>query len=75
MRDEEIGQFELLLKFCQQVYDLRADADVEGRHRLVGHDEFWAQGEGASDSDALSLAATKFVGKAAQRRFVKTHGA
>ena len=59
VRDEEIGQVELLLQLDEQVEHLRLDGDVEGGHRLVGDDELGADGESAGDADALALAAAE----------------
>ena len=68
MRDEEVGEAEVALQLCEQVDDLRADADVEGGDGLVAHDEFGAEREGAGDADALALASGEFVRVAASGR-------
>ena len=64
MADEEVGEAALLLEIAQQVDDLRLHRHVEGRGRLVQHDEFRFQHHGAGDGDALSLPAGKLVGVA-----------
>ena len=61
MRDEHVGQVELVLQVLEQVDDLRLDRDVQRRHRLVGHDQLGPQRERAGDADALALAAGELV--------------
>jgi hypothetical protein len=39
MRNEEVGELQLLLQVPQQIDDLRLDGDVERRDGLVEHDE------------------------------------
>src|SRR6185369_15452604 len=56
---------ELLLQVEQQVQHLRLYRHVEGRCRLVGHDEARIEHECARDGDALPLAAGKHVRVAA----------
>ena len=63
--DEQVGQVELVLEVLQQVDDARLDRHVEGRHRLVEHDERRVEGQGAGDADALALAAGELVRVAA----------
>ncbi len=75
VRDEQIRQAEVALQLGEQVDDLRADADVEGGDRFVGHDEFGTQREGAGDADALALSSAEFVGEALQDGFVEADGA
>ena len=57
VRDEEIGEPELLLQLQKEVQDLRLDRDVERRDRLVEHDDFGSEHQRARDRDALALAA------------------
>src|ERR1700730_7815111 len=73
--DEEIGQAEVALELGEEVYDLRADADIEGGDWFVGDDEPGTQREGAGDADALALSAAEFVGEAAQDGLVEADGA
>ena len=61
VRDEQVGQAELALQPHQQVQDLRADRDVERRHRLVADHQLGVGGERARDVDALALAAGELV--------------
>jgi hypothetical protein len=39
VRDKQISEAEIALELLQKVYNLRADADVERRDRLIGDDE------------------------------------
>jgi ABC-type dipeptide/oligopeptide/nickel transport system ATPase component len=59
--DEEIGEAVLLLQVAQQIDDLRLHRHVEGRGRLVQHDQLRFQDQGAGDGDALPLPAGKFM--------------
>ncbi len=61
VRDEEIGEVELLLQLDEQVQDLGLDRDVERGDRLVGDDELRLQDERAGEADALALAAAELV--------------
>ena len=53
MRDEEVGGLQLALQPDQQVDDLGARRRIEGRGRLVEHDEVGLGDHGARDADAL----------------------
>src|SRR5579864_7796904 len=75
VRDEEVGQAEVALQLCEQVDDLRSDADIEGRYRLIADDELRPQCQGAGDADALALTAGEFVRVALAGGFVEAHGA
>ena len=61
MRDEQVGQLQVLLQLLQQVDDLGLDGDVERRDRLVADDEVGRGGERAGDADPLPLAAGELV--------------
>ena len=67
VRDEEIGDAELLLQLLQQVEDLRLHRDVERRGRLVADDQPRLDRQRARDGDALALAAGELVRIARQR--------
>ena len=67
VRDEEIGELEVVLQRLEQVEDLRLDRHVERRDRLVGDDEVRVDGERARDADSLALAARELV-RIARRR-------
>ena len=56
MGDEEQRETQLVLEVLEEVDDLGLDRDVEGAHRLVGHDEIGLEHECARDADALALA-------------------
>ena len=73
MRDEHVGELELLLQLQQQVEDLSLHADVECRHRFVGDDERRAQSQRTGDSDSLALSAAEFVRIAIGVLGCKTH--
>ena len=59
--DEEIGESVLLLQVDQEVQDRGLDREVERRDRLVEHEKAGVEHEGASDGDALALAAGEHV--------------
>src|SRR5207248_10918648 len=69
----KVGQAELALQLCQEVYYLGAHADIEGRNWLVADNELRPQRQGSSDHDALPLAPAELVGIAAHRRLIKAH--
>ena len=56
-----------LLQVLHQVEDLGLDGHVEGRHRLVGHDQLGLEGQGPGQADPLALAAGELVGVAVDR--------
>lgn len=62
VRDEEIGQPELLLKILKQIDDLRLNRNVERRNRFIANDQLWVECECSCDADTLPLAAGEFVG-------------
>ena len=53
--DEQVGEPVLLLEVLEQVDDLRLDGHVQGRHRLVEHQQLGLHGQRPGDADALSL--------------------
>ena len=55
--DEQVAQTTLRLQVHQQVQDLTLDRHIECGDRLVADDQLRLQGQGASDADALQLAA------------------
>src|SRR6185437_1540474 len=75
MGDKEIGQAKIALEFFEQVYDLRADADIEGRNRLITDNKFRTQDQGASNTDALTLSTGELVRIATERGFIETNRA
>jgi hypothetical protein len=66
MRDEEVGQVELVLQLHEQVEHLGLDRDVERRDRLVRDDELRPQHERPGEADPLALAAAELVRVAAR---------
>ena len=62
MRDEEIGQVELLLQVLQEVDNLRLNRYIESGNRFVTYHELRIQRKGSCDTDSLSLSAGKLVG-------------
>ena len=61
VRDEQVGELELLLQLLEEVDDLRLDRDVERGHRLVRNDEVRVERERARQADALALTAGELV--------------
>ena len=61
VRDEDVGEVELVLEALQQVQDLRLHRDVERRDRLVADDQLRLERERARDADPLPLAARELV--------------
>ena len=61
--DEEIANPERLLQLLQLVHDLGADRYVEGRDRLVEHDQPCMCRQRAGSRDPLTLAAAELVRK------------
>src|SRR5690349_24554385 len=53
--DEEARELQLLLQVLQEVQEARLDGHVEGRGRLVGHEQLRSERERAGDADALTL--------------------
>lgn len=66
VRDEEVGEGELVLEILEEVDDLGLDGDIEGADRLVADEEFGFDGQGTGDSDPLPLASGELVGIAVQ---------
>ena len=67
MRDEDVGEAELVLEIEQQIEHLRLDRLVERRHRLVEDQQPRLEREPARDVDALALAAGNLVRIAARK--------
>ena len=61
VRDEQVGEIELVLKLGEQIEYLGLNRDVEGRDGLVAHDQPWFQRESPGDPDALALATRELV--------------
>jgi hypothetical protein len=61
VRDEQVGQAELLLQRLQQIDDLRLDRHVERGDRLVENEQIGTQRQSTGNGDALALAAGEFT--------------
>ena len=61
VRDEQIGQPQLLLQVHQNVEDLRLHRDVQRRDRLIRHDKLRIQSQRARNTDALALPTGELV--------------
>ena len=59
--DQEIGKVKFLLEFLKKEENLGADGDIEGGDGFVSNDERGAENQGASDANALALAAGELV--------------
>ncbi len=64
VRDEDVGEAELLLQVLQQVQDLRLHGHVERGDRLVADDQLRVDRERARDADPLALPARELVREA-----------
>src|SRR5438876_5391645 len=53
--DEQVRDLVLRLEILEEIHDLRADRDVEGRHRLVEDDALTPRGERARQRDSFAL--------------------
>ena len=62
VRDHQDRQMQLVTQLHEERQDLPAHRRVEVRHRFVGDDHRWIQGEGAGDHDPLTLPAGELVG-------------
>ena len=61
VRDDHVGQPELVLQVLEQVDDLGLDRHVQGGDRLVRDDELRPQRQRPGDADALALTAGELV--------------
>ena len=61
VRDEDVGEVELVLEVLEQVDDLGLDRDVERGDGLVGDDQLRPQRQRPGDPDPLPLAAGELV--------------
>ena len=61
VRDEQIRQTQIALQVGEQIEDLVLNQHVEGRDRLVQHDDVGLERQGACDRDALPLSAGQLV--------------
>ena len=61
VRDHDVGELVPALQLLQEIQDLGLDRHVQGRHRLVGHDQPGLERQRPGQPDALALAAGEFV--------------
>src|SRR5712691_9867580 len=61
MGDENVADPRFLLDVLEQINDLGPNRDVEGRSRLVRDDDGRTKGEGAGNTNALTLAAAQLA--------------
>ncbi len=72
--DKKVGQFEPSLEILEQVDDLCLDRHVQGRDRLVAHDELGLERQRPRDTDALALPAGELVRVARGVKGLHSHG-
>ena len=73
VRDEDVGEPELVLQVLQQVQHLRLHRHVERRHRLVADQDVGLHREAARDRDPLPLAAGELVRVLVERDLGQAH--
>ena len=61
MRDEQVGQPEVVLQCLEQIENLRLDRDVKRRGRLVANDQLRLDGQCTRNGYALPLAGSRMV--------------
>ena len=64
---------ELVLEVVEQVDDLGLDRHVEGRYRLVEHDQPWIDSQRPRHTDPLALPAGELVGEPVDVLGVQAH--
>ena len=74
MRNKEAGEVEIAAQALKKVQDLRLDAQIQGRNRLVRNQELGARDEGAADGRTLALTAGKILRKAFGDLRIESHG-
>ena len=60
--DDNIGKMKFLLKINQQVDNLGLDGNIQSGNRFIPDDHLGIEGQRPGNSNALPLAAGKFVG-------------
>src|SRR5262245_527320 len=73
MRNEKVGQVHLLLQFLQKIDNLCLNRNIQGGDGLVADNKFRVHSQGASDTDALALPATKLVRVTVVMILAETH--
>ena len=61
--DKKISEFSCLLQFLQHVDDLCLNGNIQSRHRFVTDDKAWIYSQRPGNTDTLSLASGKLMGK------------
>src|SRR5579862_4656211 len=61
VRDEQHRQTKVPLQLQQQVQHLCLNRDIQRRYRLIGDEKLWIHGQGARDTDSLTLAAGELM--------------
>ena len=74
MRNKEAGEIEIAAQALKEIQDLRLNAQIQGRDRLVRDQELRARDEGAADGRTLALAAGKVLRKAFGDLRIESHG-
>lgn len=62
MGNEKIGKLHLFLKALQKLHDLGLYGHIQGRNRLIRHQETGMGDQSLSDTDPLALSAGKLRG-------------
>src|SRR5829696_619045 len=73
VRDEDVGEAEIVLQVLEQVEDLRLHGHVECGDRLVADDQLGVDRQRARDADALALTTGELVREAVVVLWVETH--
>lgn len=71
MGDEEVGQVEVSFELNQKVEDRGLHRYVQGRGRLVEHDELRIEKQRSGEHDALGLTAAEFMGTTVEQVGIK----
>ena len=74
VRNEEIGQPEILLQILKKIEDLRLYGDIEGGNGFVADEKFGAERQCPGDADTLPLSARETVGITVECTFSKPDG-
>ena len=61
MRYKQIAELKFRLQRFEQIYDLRLGRDIQSGNRLVGDNQLRLHGQGAGNTDTLTLAPAEFM--------------
>ena len=53
VRDEQVGDIQLFFQVQQKIDDLSLYGNIQGRYRLIGHDQFRVQSDSPGNTHAL----------------------